>query len=321
MRCIGECAFAVFRGIAMKLWAAAALATVLSTAAIAPSPAQTSSSVRIGNGSVGNGSAYELWRMNRGSSFQLRVWRGTRPSSASPTCAYNFASNRDAMAFWREISRLQGCPGQGGQASSICSHSSTSSTARSQRTGTTIPAITTVPGTSATQSTCNIAEQERAAVERLNWIRQNPAAAGRQLGLNLSNVRPRTPLRVNPVLTQVARSRSEDMGNRRYFGHVDPDGNGPNIKVAQAGYPLPRYCLRDRSSNSIESLIAGRSTGQQAINDLIIDAGINPPGHRIHLLAMDDFFQRHTEVGIGFACVPGSPYTYYMTVLTAYPER
>lgn len=304
----------------MNFWAAAALTAVLSTVAIAPSSAQTSS-VRIGNGSVGNGSAYELWRMNQGSSFQLRVWRGTRPSSASPTCTYNFASNRDAMAFWREISRLQGCPGQASSSSSNSSASSTSSTVQSQRTGTTIPAITTVPGTSATPSTCNTAERERAAVERLNWMRQNPAAAGRQLGLNLSSVRPQTPLRINPVLTQVARSRSEDMGNRRYFGHVDPDGNGPNIKVAQAGYPLPRHFLRDRSSNFIESLIAGRATGQQAIDDLIIDAGINPPGHRIHLLAMDNFFQRHTEVGIGFACVPGSPYTYYMTVLTAYPER
>jgi len=38
----------------------------------------------------------------------------------------------------------------------------------------------------------------------------------------------------------------------------------------------------------------GRATGQAAMDALIIDAGVNPPGHRIHLLAMSDFFQCHT---------------------------
>jgi uncharacterized protein YkwD len=172
-----------------------------------------------------------------------------------------------------------------------------------------------------TPAACNAQEQEQAAVAHLNWMRQNPAAAGRQLGLNLNNVRPQPPLRVHPILTQVARERAEDLGQRRYFSHVDPEGRGPNIKVFEAGYPLPRHFLRRTNSNFIESLVGGRATGQAAMDALIIDAGVNPPGHRIHLLAMSDFFQRHTDIGVGFACVPGSPYRYYMAVLTAYPER
>ncbi|MFQ4139683.1 CAP domain-containing protein [Nodosilinea sp. PGN35] len=313
----------------MKIGATGLALAVLSTVAIAAAPAQASA-VRIGNGNVGNGSAYELWRMDQGRSFQLKIWRNGSRSPSAPTCTYSFASNRDAMAFWRDVARQSGCPGQSASVTSSTTASSSTASSRSavataqRQPSTALPAIVTVPGTAAgstAPSDCRALDQERAAVERLNWLRQNPAAAGRQLGLNLSNVRAQPALRVNPVLTQVARSRSEDMGARGYFSHVDPEGIGPNLKVSQAGYPLPSSFLRDRSSNFVESLIAGRATGQQAIDDLIVDAGINPPGHRIHLLAMDDFFQRHTEVGVGFACVPGSPYRYYVTVLTAYPER
>jgi hypothetical protein len=32
---------------------------------------------------------------------------------------------------------------------------------------------------------------------------------------------------------------------------------------------------------------------------LITDAGLNPPAHRAHLLAMSSFFQMHEQIGIG----------------------
>jgi uncharacterized protein YkwD len=298
----------------------ALLSTVtVGTTAVEATPTRTAS------GNTSGGSAYEVWRMDRSTAgennYHLRVWRGTNRRSSPPTCTYAFPSGRDALAFWNQISRLAGCPYQSTSSSGQNSTTnSTSASSRTQRTTPALPSITTVSG-DGSSLTCNVAEQEQAALAHLNWMRQNPAAAGRQLGLNLNGVRPQPPLRANAILTQVARSRAEDMGQRRYFGHVDPDGNGPNIKVAQAGYPLPRHFLRGRDSNFIESLVAGRATGVEGINTLIIDAGINPPGHRIHLLALSDFFQQHTEVGIGFACVPGSPYRYYMAVLTAYPER
>ena len=300
---------------------------LLSVFAVNPQAAAANPS-RTASGALSNGSAYEVWRMDRTNRhFQLRVWRDNRRTPTSPNCTYSFASRSDALTFWERIANLTGCPYQqtsGGTTPTSGTATTTTTTSRGGQVPTT---LATTPGSNATSSgqaaapmVCNAQEQEQAALAHLNWMRQNPAAAGRQLGLNLNNVRPQPPLRVHPILTQVARERAEDLGQRRYFGHVDPDGRGPNIKVVEAGYPLPRHFLRRTDSNFIESLVAGRATGQTAIDALIIDAGINPPGHRIHLLAMNDFFQRHTDIGVGFACVPGSPYRYYMAVLTAYPE-
>lgn len=305
-------------------WLALGIALV-SVLAVNPQAAEANPS-RTASGALSNGSAYEVWRMDRSNRhFQLRVWRENRRAPVSPDCTYSFASRGDALTFWEQIATLTGCPYQSGGGTTPNSSTATATTTTPR--GQVPPTLATTPGSNsespgeaATRNACNAQDQEQAAVAHLNWMRQNPAAAGRQLGLNLTHVRPQPPLRVHPILTQVARERAEDLGQRRYFSHVDPDGRGPNIKVFEAGYPLPRHFLRRTNSNFIESLVAGRATGQTAIDTLIIDAGINPPGHRIHLLAMNDFFQRHTDIGVGFACVPGSPYRYYMAVLTAYPE-
>jgi uncharacterized protein YkwD len=307
-------------------WLALGIA-LISVLTVPPQAAEANPS-RTASGALSNGSAYEVWRMDRSNHhFQLRVWRGNRRAPASPNCTYSFASRSDALTFWEQIANLTGCPYQSGGGTTQNSSTDPAPTTTPSSRGQIPTAITTTPGSNSTspgqatpQATCNAQEQEQAAVAHLNWMRQNPAAAGRQLGLNLNHVRPQPPLRVHPILTQVARERAVDLGQRRYFSHVDPDGRGPNIKVVEAGYPLPRHWIQRPSSNFIESLVAGRATGQAAMDALIIDAGINPPGHRIHLLAMSDFFQRHTDIGVGFACVPGSPYRYYMAVLTAYPE-
>lgn len=181
----------------------------------------------------------------------------------------------------------------------------------------TTPAASTPPGLAVE---CNPAEQERAAVATLNQIRRDPAAAGQWLGLDLGSIPSRPPLSANAILARVARERAEDMVARRYYGHVDPEGVGPNQKVAQAGYPLPSYYLGNPSNNFIESISAGRQTGQAAIAALIVDRGVSPPGHRIHLLGLNDTYNKHTEIGIGFACSARSQYKYYMVVLTAYPD-
>jgi len=180
--------------------------------------------------------------------------------------------------------------------------------------------VNSIPQPGALTGSCNPAEQEQAAIATLNQMRREPAAAGQALGINLAGVSPRPALSPNAILAKVARERAEDMAARHYFGHVDPDGIGANQKVVQAGYPLPSFYLGNPANNFIESISAGRQSGRAAIEALIVDRGAATPGHRIHLLGLNDFYGKHTEIGVGFVCDPRSQYKYYTVVLTAYPE-
>lgn len=252
--------------------------TVLSTVAIAPSPAQTSSAVRIGNGNVGNGSAYELWRMHRGSSFQLKVWRGVSPSSASPTCTYNFASNRDAMAFWREISRLQGCPGQRVQGQSANSGSTTRSSTRASQPVTrntlNIDRIETVPSTPTATQPAALGNVERELLALVNAERQR------------AGVRPLT---LNSRLTTAAQRHAEDMARTRQFSHTGSNGSSVGDRAAASGY---------RSS------YVGENIGMGYVNAAAVMNGwMNSTGHRQNILNSN-----YTELGVGLIQDQGGPY-------------
>jgi hypothetical protein len=67
----------------------------------------------------------------------------------------------------------------------------------------------------------------------------------------------RTSLTCNPVLAQVAMQRAEDMANRNYYAHVNPDGYGPNYLVRAAGYVLPANYSQQQTGNNVESIGAG----------------------------------------------------------------
>jgi uncharacterized protein YkwD len=116
----------------------------------------------------------------------------------------------------------------------------------------------------------------------------------------------------HPILAQVARARAEDMRDRAYFSHTNPDGCGPNYLVTQAGYVLPAYYSTAPPANNIESIAAGYPTPTAAWQ-----GWLSSPPHRAHLLAENDFFARQVEYGIGYAS--GGPYQHYWVVLTAEP--
>jgi uncharacterized protein YkwD len=151
----------------------------------------------------------------------------------------------------------------------------------------------------------------------LNRFRSEPQAYAQRLGLNLGYNSPAPQLRWNGQLAAIARQVAERMATGNYFAHRDPDGRGPNQRVAYAGYSLPADYPRDPEANNLESLAAGAPDGIEAINQLVLDAGVSPPSHRVHMLALDSFYREHSEVGIGVACVPQSTYKYYYVVLTA----
>lgn len=123
-----------------------------------------------------------------------------------------------------------------------------------------------------------------------------------------------TTLKLNPLLSAQARQKAQDMANRGYFGHVDPDGRGPNVWVRDAGYVLPSYYSTARDGNNIESIGAGYAGAEQAWN-----AWMGSSGHRMHLLGDHQFYQEQIEYGIGYAYKANSPYGHYWVVLIAKP--
>lgn len=122
----------------------------------------------------------------------------------------------------------------------------------------------------------------------------------------------RASLTCDPILAQVARARAQDMADRAYFGHTNPDGFGPNHLVRQAGYPLPGWYGSAPDSNNIESIAAGNSTAAATWNQWM-----GSDGHRLHLLGQHPFWAEQIEYGIGYVAKPGSPYTYYWVAITA----
>ncbi len=42
----------------------------------------------------------------------------------------------------------------------------------------------------------------------------------------------------NPAVSDIARNHSQDMANREYFSHTNPEGLGPCDRFEQAGYPI-----------------------------------------------------------------------------------
>jgi uncharacterized protein YkwD len=102
------------------------------------------------------------------------------------------------------------------------------------------------------------------------------------------------------------------MAARGYFGHVNPDGYGPNYLVTEAGYVLPSYYDSSPTGNNIESLAAGYATASDAW-----DAWMTSSEHHAHLLGSSPFFAEQIEYGIGYA--QGGPFGHYWVVITAKP--
>lgn len=159
------------------------------------------------------------------------------------------------------------------------------------------------------------------AFTTLNQIRQAPATYCRELQFcdDLPKLKVRRPVLVwNDTLARVAEARATDMATRNYFGHVDPSGNGVNYYIQKSGYRLEPEWTKSRRDNSFESISAGVESGEQVISYLIKDEGIPSLGHRQHLLGLNDWYLKMTDVGIGFVRVrTGGEFSTYVCVITA----
>ncbi|MDH5399007.1 MAG: CAP domain-containing protein [Cyclobacteriaceae bacterium] len=159
--------------------------------------------------------------------------------------------------------------------------------------------------------------EAKSAFEYLNMVRLDPASFSSEIGVDLGYVNPIQLLTWNDTLAQVALEKARDMAARNYFDHVDPDGNGMNIKIHEAAYTLNPSWVADKSLSYFESIAAGYDNGIAMVKGLILDEGVNPPGHRNHLLGIDPFWADCYDVGVGFVTVNNAEYISYGCILIA----
>lgn len=122
----------------------------------------------------------------------------------------------------------------------------------------------------------------------------------------------RTTIDCDAVLSAVAQLRAQDMADRAYFDHVNPDGIGPNQLVRDAGYQLPSYYSLARDGNNVESIAGGFTSAQDAWDGLM-----GSPAHRRHLLGEIDFYREQIDIGIGYVYDADSEYKHYWVIITA----
>jgi uncharacterized protein YkwD len=149
---------------------------------------------------------------------------------------------------------------------------------------------------------------EQLLLEILNAARAYPAGYGRSIGLDLSSVAASQPLAFNLLLMESARKHSQDMNDRNFFGHLNPDNQDPGDRIDAVGYPWSGYG---------ESIAAGYDTVDEALRALIIDDGVPDLGHRKHLLSIDSVSATLPEVGVGIVLNGTGQYNDYYTIDTA----
>jgi uncharacterized protein YkwD len=115
--------------------------------------------------------------------------------------------------------------------------------------------------------------------------------------VNATRARPRTcggqafgpagPLGWNPLLGQAAFVHSDDMAQRHYFSHQQPDGSVPADRATRAGY---RWRVVG------ENIASGQRTPAEAMA-----AWLDSPGHCANIMN-----PKFTEMGAAYAIHPGN---------------
>ncbi len=101
------------------------------------------------------------------------------------------------------------------------------------------------------------------------------------------------------LLMQVAEAHSQDMVDRNFFDHTNPDGLGPGERLTNAGYNWITWG---------ETIGGGYTTPEAMFN-----GWMNSDPHRAILLSTN-----YTEIGIGY--VAGGTYGHYWTAVFARPQ-
>jgi hypothetical protein len=131
-------------------------------------------------------------------------------------------------------------------------------------------------------------DEEQFVIELINRARANPAAEATRLGIDLNeglppgtlSASPKPPLAPHQSLIDAAAGHSQDMIDRNFFDHRNPDGDGPGERIADAGY------LAARAWAENIAIHVGAADAHDAL--------FRSPGHRLNMLG-----NTYREVGIG----------------------
>ncbi len=153
--------------------------------------------------------------------------------------------------------------------------------------------------------------QEVYLLELVNRARYDPLAEGARLGVDLTQgltaaelfrLAPTEPLAFSVPLTQAARAHAQDMANRAFFAHINPDGLDPTQRALAAGY----------DGQAGENIAAG-----YADIDISHKAWLESLTHRKNVLSLHDDFDssfHYSEFGPGvFFPSVTAPYSSYYT--------
>jgi uncharacterized protein YkwD len=137
------------------------------------------------------------------------------------------------------------------------------------------------PAKASAASARSLAALEKTMYELINRDRTDPenrAETGGRL----------VPLHWSDQLADAARAHSRDMVARGYFGHVDPDGRSPGLRLRAAGIAwqsVGENIAMNPDVKSAEAAFLNEPAGRQ--------------NHRSNILSA-----KFTEVGVGIAVAP-----------------
>lgn len=107
------------------------------------------------------------------------------------------------------------------------------------------------------------------------------------------------PLKIDMAITQIARARSKDMGDKNYFSHTSPTGETANSLLKSAGISF---------TMSGENIAKGSGTPDSTVNS-IFNAWMNSSGHKANILN-----KGYGRIGIGVVAAGNT--VYYTQVFT-----
>lgn len=149
---------------------------------------------------------------------------------------------------------------------------------------------------------------EQAHLEAINRARANPTTEAKRLGLSsvtegvangeiatLSNgkAKPQQPLVFNRQLSSAASNHTQDMIDRNFFAHSNPDGANPFDRISKTGYQFSN-AGENIAYTASTMLLNEAATSLELHDNLFIDKNYAGRGHRVNILSSD-----FREIGIG----------------------
>lgn len=134
---------------------------------------------------------------------------------------------------------------------------------------------------------------EQELLELANRARRDPTAEGQRFGIDLSTYQARPALSYNKFLAEAALAHTTDMASRKFYGHVNPDGIGPNGRILATKYDQHSSYGTDKAANYSENIAAAINALKDAkevhkafiVDDSQTKVG-KPPKHRNIILGL-----------------------------------